>query len=111
MNSVIYLILLDVLLAATGQLLLKKGMSIMGPVEFGLQNIWPLVLGALKNVYIWIALMCYGLAMLLWMFALSKAKLSAAYPMTALIYVLVVFGSWLFFRESIGVNQMIGTGL
>lgn len=111
MTSIIYLLLVDILLAVTGQLLLKKAMLILGPIEFSLDNIWPLILSAIKNLYIWVAMCCYVLAMLLWMFVLSKVKLSAAYPMTSLIYVLVVFGSWVFLKESLGIYQVIGTSL
>lgn len=111
MNPVIYLLLADVLLAVAGQLLLKKGMTILGPLDFSLNNIWVLVSGALKSIYIWIAVICYACGLILWMFILSKVKLSVAYPITSLVYVLVVFSSWLFFKESIGIYQVVGISL
>lgn len=111
MNPVIYLLIADVLLAVTGQLLLKKGMSALGPLDFNLANIWHLCLAAMKIYYIWVAVACYVLGLVIWMFVLSNVKLSVAYPVTALVYILVIFGSWLFFKESIGMHQMVGTAL
>ncbi len=111
MNPIIFLLIADVLMAVCGQLLLKKGMTILGPIDFNLNNIWVLIISALKNIYIWIAVICYVLGLVFWLFILSKVKLSVAYPITALVYVLVVFSSWLLLKEEIGVYQIVGTGL
>lgn len=111
MTPLVYLIIIDIFLAAIGQLLLKRGMTLMGPMDFSVNNIWPLVLNALKSIYIWVAAFCYVSGMILWMFILSKVKLSVAYPATSLIYVLVIFSSWLFLKESLGVYQIIGSVL
>ena len=102
------LLFFDVILAASGQLLLKKGLAIIGPLEFGWKNIFFLFSNIFKNVYIIIALICYGFAFLFWLFVLSKLKLSLAYPSTALLYVFIILGSWLILKEEISFIQIVG---
>ncbi|MEK7584223.1 MAG: EamA family transporter [Patescibacteria group bacterium] len=105
---IIGLLLTDVLLAAIGQLLLKKGMLLLGPLEFSLAHIPVLIIAVLKNLYIWFALVLYGFGFIFWLFILSKVKLSLAYPALSLVYVLVILGSWLIFKENISYPQLIG---
>lgn len=111
MPIVILLLLADMLLAVTGQLLLKKGMLVLGPIDFSLANIPVLIFGIMKNFYIITALFCYGIGFIFWLFILSKIKLSIAYPSTALVYVLIILGSWIFFHEHITPYQGIGIAL
>jgi drug/metabolite transporter (DMT)-like permease len=44
-----------------------------------------------------------------WMCVLRVMKLSAAFPMSALSYVLVILASWVVFHEPIGTFQMVGS--
>jgi len=44
-----------------------------------------------------------------WMFVLGKMDLSAAFPMTALSYVLVIAVSWIVFSEPGGIVQVLGS--
>ena len=101
------LLLADVMFAATGQLLLKKGMLILGPLDFSFRNVPPLIFSVLRSWHILLALVFYGVAFLIWLFILSKAKLSLAYPALSIMYVFVIAGSWLFFREPINGMQLI----
>jgi len=50
----------------------------------------------------------YGVSSLLWLMVLSKRDLSYAYPMIAAGYVLVVFLSWVFFKEEIPLLRIAG---
>lgn len=111
MNSIYYLLAADILLATTGQLLLKKGMAEIGALDFAVKNIPVLIVMAIKNIYIWMALIGYGLGFVLWLFVLSKVKLSLVYPSASLVYVLVILGSWLFFKEAMGPYQIAGSAL
>lgn len=106
--STYILLFFNVFLAVSGQLLLKYGMNKIGELEFSISNVSVLFLAAIKNIYIWIALMCYGLGMVLWLFVLSKLKLSLAYPATTLIYVFVIAGSWFILKEKITAMQLVG---
>ena len=101
------LLLADVVFAAAGPLHLKKGMLILGPLEFSFRNVPPLIFAVLRSWHILLALFFYGVAFLIWLFILSKAKLSLAYPALSIMYVFVIAGSWVFFRESISGTQII----
>lgn len=43
-----------------------------------------------------------------WMTVLSEMKLSAAFPLTVIGYVLVIAASWLVFHEPVTLTQIIG---
>ena len=93
------LILISVLIAALGQMLLKKG---------AISNAE--ILTILRNYLIWIGLSCYFISALLWIKALSKMKLSHVYPFTFLTYALVMTGSYFLFGEKINpINLLIGS--
>lgn len=44
-----------------------------------------------------------------WMHVLRKMQLSAAFPMSAISYVIVMAISWSFYREAIGLSQVLGS--
>ena len=112
MTITLFLLLLaDVILAATGQLLLTKGMRILGPIDFNLKNVPYLIVQVMQSGYILAAGVCYGFSFIMWLFVLSKVKLSIAYPSLSFVYVLIVFGSWFFFNETVSLLQLIGVVL
>lgn len=45
-----------------------------------------------------------------WMYVLSEAELSAAFPLTAISYVLVIGLGWVGFHEAISLPQVLGAG-
>lgn len=46
-----------------------------------------------------------------WMYVLRDMKLSAAFPMTAISYVIVMTVGWLVYRETASVAQFMGSAL
>ena len=109
--AILWLLLTDIVLAATGQLLLKKGMLELGPIDFSLKNILTLLYAIMKSVSILVALIFYIVSFVVWLFILSKVKLTIAYPALSLIYIFVITGSWLFFKETVSVVQLVGLAL
>lgn len=104
-----YLILLGaILFAVAGQILLKSGMLVVGQLDFSFKNILFLLSSIFKNIYILIGLFSYGFSLILWLFALSKLKLSLIYPATSLMYVFVILASWLILKEAINIYQVLG---
>ncbi len=99
-------LLVSVALTSIGQLILKKGLLIVGPIErlgfkFFQMLIHPqVILGITFAVLGWAA----------YVIALSKAELSYAYPVWSLTYVVVPLLSLLVFRESISLLKMGGLG-
>ncbi len=102
----ILLILSSVLLNCSAQLLIRKGMLVAGEMSMGAmaQNI-----GALAtNVWLWLAMLCYGVSILLWMSVLSKVEVSFAYPFLSVGYVISAVVGFFFFGESISAVRIAG---
>jgi undecaprenyl phosphate-alpha-L-ara4N flippase subunit ArnE len=83
----------------------------MGQLLFKVGATGRTVLLDFVNVYIATGLALYAVGTMLWIAALSKAPLSAAYPFTALTFVLVVVFSAIFLREGMSGRGMAGTAL
>lgn len=102
-----YLLLgVSILLAVTGQLLMKKGMMIFGsfPVNQMLQNIFPMFL----NPFIFFGFACFAASSLFWLVVLSRLELSFVYPMVSVAYVIVALASLIFFKENVTLLRWVG---
>lgn len=95
---------LSTILGIAGQLLLKRGMSILGHSEPGVQMIKRIVLSP------WVVggLIVYGLGVVNWLLALSSFELSYVYPFASLSYIGIIIGSYFIFRERITVMRLLG---
>jgi quaternary ammonium compound-resistance protein SugE len=61
-------------------------------------------------VGLFIALSCYGIAFVAYMFALRSVPVSTAYPLiTSLSVVLIIISARVFFEEPITLYSMVGT--
>ncbi len=100
---VLVMVLVSIGIEVTGQLLLKIGAST--PVH----NPADLIRNLLSPTTI-VALFMYVVASLLWIAVLSRARLSYAYPLLGLNYVLIVLLSVLILHESVSLYRWIGVG-
>jgi undecaprenyl phosphate-alpha-L-ara4N flippase subunit ArnE len=66
------------------------------------------LLRALAQPYLPLALLIYALALFLWLEVLSKTPLSIAYPVLAITYVLVPLFSQFAFNEQLKPSQFVG---
>ena len=105
-----YIILvISILFTVSAQLLLKKGVIASGKLLTSSTNLFSLITGIFKNIYLVSGLVLWGVAFLCWLFVLSKIKLNIAYPLAnALNISLVVLGSVLFFKENFSLAQSLG---
>jgi multidrug transporter EmrE-like cation transporter len=89
------------------QLLFKAGALRVEPprVELG----WLAMVA--QSPWIWAAASCLLLTFGLWMLVLRRARLSTAFPVTALTFVGVIAGSRLVFQEAIAPQQYAGIAL
>jgi drug/metabolite transporter (DMT)-like permease len=105
------LILVSVTLAAIAQVTLKIGVNHVTDANSG-----ELALNAdaLKQIattwLVWLGIGIFGLSAVLWIFALSRASLSFAYPFAALGYVLIVAASIVFLHEHVPLLGWVGVG-
>ncbi|MDB6051648.1 MAG: transporter [Pseudomonas sp.] len=86
------------------QLSLKVGGDGLAAIPFGLN--W--LLAALSSVAVMVAVFCYIGSFLTWMLILRSSKLSLAFPLSSLVFVVVLLGSWLGLGESISALHWLG---
>lgn len=109
MNMAIVYILISVMGGAIGQLLLKKGMSTLGPLTISPNQLIPVVWSMVTNPFVVVGLSIYVIGTFFWLAALSRVDLSFAYPFASLSYVVMLIGSWLIFHEDITLLRIVGT--
>jgi drug/metabolite transporter (DMT)-like permease len=96
------LIWVSVLLSAVAQIFLKMGMTrLRARTASEERGAFSLLLGALREVFVWLWAFSFVLALLLWIVGLQKVDLSYAYPLVSGGYVLVTVLAALFLREKV----------
>ncbi|MDB5957144.1 EamA family transporter [Ramlibacter sp.] len=100
----IWLPLFAASISACGQILLKYAMTQVGPLNFSPE----VLLRAFRQPFLPVALLIYGLALLMWLEVLSKTPLSVAYPVLAVTYVLVPLISQFVFDEKLQSSHYLG---
>lgn len=102
------LILIGALLDSSGEILLKKGASAVGPgggiaAELG---ITPLLSG-----WTWLGINCYVLSLVSWLYVLRSVPLSVAFPLINVVHVFVPLGARLFLHEYVSIKRWAGISL
>ena len=96
------LILVSVTFAAIAQVTLKMGMNQVTDANGGqLALSGESLKQILSTLLVWVGLGIFAISAVLWLFALSRASLSFAYPFAALGYVIIVAASILFLDEHV----------
>ncbi len=101
------LLIFNVLLTVIGQILLKQGVSEVGRIN-SFRELFPKLTQVIFNPFVLGGISIYGFTTFVWLVILSRVKLSIAYPMLSLGYVLTIPFSWLIFKESIPRVRIIG---
>lgn len=101
------LILLSVVLGVFGQIFQKMGMKDIGKVDF--QDIFSLkFFSIVTQRYVFVGIVLYLLASVVWLVVLSKAEVSYAYPLIGLGYVFVAIFAKIFFNENLTLLRFVG---
>lgn len=109
MNPVSFgLVLVAIALGAAAQVLLKAGTNAVGRFEFALGNALPVGLQMLSEPRILGGAGCYGLSLVVWIMALSRADLSVVYPMVSLGFALNAFLAWWLLGEALSPQRIAG---
>jgi len=111
MNIAVIYILISVLGGAVGQILLKKGMTSMGPITLDLPHLFNILWRMATNPYVFFGLAIYVTGTVFWLSALSRVNLSFAYPFASLSYVIMLIASWLILDEKISALRLAGTAI
>jgi drug/metabolite transporter (DMT)-like permease len=109
MNVAIVYILISVLAGAAGQLLLKRGMSSIGPLTLSAGQLIPLLWRLASNPLVVVGLAVYMGGTVFWLTALSRMDLSYAYPFASLSYVVMLAASWRLFGEELSALRLLGS--
>ena len=69
------------------------------------------VVKIITSPFVIFGLIFYAFSTILWLIALSKCDLNYAYPFTALIFILVMIGSYTILHEAISPARIVGVTL
>ena len=106
--STVLLITGGVLLNALAQLLLKIGVTPLGPLSVAVDDALPTTLRVLSQWPVLGGLACYVVSVGVWIVALSRVDVSVAYPMLSLGYVVNALAAWWLLGEAVGVLRASG---
>lgn len=101
------LILVSVVLTSIGQLLFKKGMTVLDH-HHQQASLWKLMGYGLFNEYVLLGFLSFGAGAILWLGVLAKEEVSYAYPLSGSGYIIVLLGSYLLFHEQFSLARIIG---
>lgn len=101
-----FLIFLSVALNCGGQVLMRKAMLDVG--EVGSLPIAHTTILMVSNTFLWLALICYGVSVLVWMAVLSKVEVSYAFPLGSIGYVIVAVLGYTFLGEQVSLMRLLG---
>jgi uncharacterized membrane protein len=99
-----------IILAATGQLYMKKGMNVVNSDSKDLISSQGLI-KIIFNKYVFTGLALYGIGTILWLFALAQLDLSLAYPLISIGYILTAVLAFVFLNEKITLLRWGGIAL
>ena len=111
MTKFIPLILFTVLTNAMAQILLKKGMLGMAPLDPKTNGAIATGLQVIFNPFVFAGLCVFVISMASHLFVLSRVELSFAYPFLSLAYVVVLAYAYFVFGENVDTWRSAGVAL
>lgn len=100
------LLLISILAGVFGQFFLKIGALKLGKVE--LSNAIDRIINIVTTPELLIGLTCYALGAIVYILVLTRVNLSIAAPAISLSYIFSVLIGHFWFRESVGLTQLVG---
>lgn len=109
MPQIFLLLAISILATAGAQLCLKKGVLMLGELNFSILGIFQLILRVFQNIYLTGGIFLFGFSFFVWLFILSRIQLNIAYPIAVSLEIsMVSLGTWFFFHEYFSLSQIIG---
>lgn len=105
--SALLVLLLAVALAATGQVMLKHGMTQAAALAKSGDR--SLVTVAGQNAWVLVGLLVFGVSALAWLLTLSRVPLNVAYPFNALGYLGILTASVVVLHERANLWTVVGS--
>lgn len=101
-------ILFTVMTNAAAQLMLKYGMTTLGPLTFAGVNPVIRILQVVFSPWVFLGLCTFVVSMASHLYVLSRVELSFAYPFLSLAYVAVAVFAYFVFREDLNAYRIAG---
>lgn len=104
------MLLVNCVLGSVGQILLKFGSNKLSPIHSN-QGFAASLFDSLKGIltpYVFLGFCVYGISSILWIRIIREVRLSFAYPMISISYIMVVLLSKVFFGDKITWTMSIG---
>jgi multidrug transporter EmrE-like cation transporter len=105
------LILFTVLTNAAAQIMLKKGMMMIGAVPLEAASAFATAFRVLLNPWVFLGLCMFVVSMASHLIVLSRVELSFAYPFLSLAYVVVAAYAYFVFKEDVNNFRIAGIAL
>ena len=106
--SLLFIVLTCVILGVFGQLAMKKGVDMI-PGGISVKDIFSKELfSILFQRYVFIGIILYYVASLLWLVALSQEEVSFVYPLIAIGYIFTAILGRFFFHENLTIFRFFG---
>ena len=108
--TVVLLVAFSIVLDVIGQLCFKLGLDRLPELEggFRLNAFWGQVFNA---PLLWAGIAAYVIEFFVWMLILRRSSLSLAFPLSSLVFVVVLLGSWLGLGEHISLLHWVGVAV
>ncbi|MCK4859576.1 MAG: EamA family transporter [Candidatus Omnitrophica bacterium] len=107
----LYALFTSIVLAVIGQIIMKSAMLKIGGIDLHWNNIGSTLWKIFSHSSVFLGLLFFGASVFLWLVALSKIKLSVAYPMVAITYVVIPILSYFLFKESLNPVKVIALSI
>jgi len=107
MTDLVWL-LAGVALNAAAQLGLKAATGATGNIQGSVDGMWLAGRQLALSPAFWLALLAYGVSMIVWIVGLSRVPVSQAYPVLSIGYVLTAFLAWAWLGETITLQRAGG---
>jgi drug/metabolite transporter (DMT)-like permease len=108
MSITLTCILLSTILGVGGQLLLKRGMTLLGEQTLSPSALFSVGTRMATSPWVLLGILVYVSGTFFWLIALSRVELSFAYPFASLSYVLILASSWLLLGETVNATRLMG---
>jgi drug/metabolite transporter (DMT)-like permease len=105
------LILAATVLGIIGQLMLKQGMTAMGPLSVSLPSVPTIIWRMITSPMVIGGLAIYGFGTFFWLITLSRLELSYVYPFISLNQVIVFLIAWVILREEVSPMRALGVAI
>jgi drug/metabolite transporter (DMT)-like permease len=108
MTMTLTCILLSTILGVAGQLLLKRGMTMLGAQSLTPSSLMDVAWRIGTSPWVILGIAIYVSGTFFWLVALSRVELSFAYPFASLSYVLIIAAAWALLGESVSPMRLAG---